>query len=102
MASKQSAGAQPMVWHYTVQRHLPGIIASEEIRPATAGVPRGERPVVWFSANPEWEATANKDALNVRTGMVERLSRERTHDLFGLARIGVAPESAPHDWEAFK
>ncbi len=46
------------------------------IKPATAGLPPGERPAVWFSSNPVWEETANKRAEF--DGYLIPLNREQT------------------------
>lgn len=85
------------VWHYTTQRHLALIIQDKEIRQATAGLPPGERPVVWCSVNEIWEPTAAKKGLDGR-GM----TKEQTHKLLGLARIRVLPQSCPYDWNHFR
>jgi hypothetical protein len=34
-------------------------------------------------------------------GRIIQLDRKRIHERFGLGRIGVAEETAPHNWEAF-
>lgn len=97
----ESSGAKAVFcWHYTVGMYLPKIIASGAINPATAGVPVGERPAVWFSTHPVWEETANK-AIVTPLGAIR--TRKATHKhAGGLVRIGVSRETAPHDWAAFK
>jgi len=89
-------------WHYTVEAYLPKIIASGVILPATAGVPRGERPAVWTSSNVVWEETANKSYWNETTGMRCLGTKATTAARHGLARIEVRPEAAPYDWPAFR
>lgn len=92
-----------LLWHYTVGLLLSQILDDALIKPATAFVlnPR-EHPVVWFSANPDWEATANKMWRNP-DGTVEKLDREETHRCCGgLARIGVLPRVAPFSWRVLK
>ena len=92
----------PIVWHYTVGEHLTKILTDGEIRPATTMVAVGEKPAVWFSLRDDWEPTANK-LIQHPDGSVELGTKETTHENGGgLARIGVAPETAPHDWQAFK
>jgi hypothetical protein len=59
-----------MVWHYTIADRADGILEDGLIRPATAGVPDHEKPVVWFSANPRWEPTANKIIMTMGTERV--------------------------------
>jgi hypothetical protein len=91
-----------MVWHYTTVDRLVMIIAAGEIRPATTGVPNGEKPIVWFSTHPEWEPTATK-AMKDRNGWTRRATIEEVEQFSGgLARIGVAPETAPHSWRELK
>ena len=82
--------------------YLPRVIESGEIRPATLYVPKNERPAVWFSLDQNWEPTAQK-AWTDEAGAFIRLGMEGTHQhCGGLARIGVALETCPHDWRAFK
>ena len=71
-------------------------------RPAVDGVPSGERPTVWFSLNAYWELTANKNWTGA-DGTRRTLTMLETHERRGgLAGIGVAAETAPHDWNAMK
>jgi hypothetical protein len=89
-------------WHYTVRQRLDGLLRDGVLPPATAGLPAGERPAVWFSSNQQWEETANQ-AWQRPDGTINPGNKEATHLLGGgLARIGVLPETAPHDWKAFK
>ena len=91
-----------MLWHYTVVERLRKILAQGQLCPQTAGVPKGEKPAVWFTRRGDWEPTAN---LMVRgdDGRLARLNQDQTFVLGGgLARIGVAPATAPHDWKTFK
>src|SRR5947207_2911795 len=84
------------LWHYTTEESLIRILASGEIRPATAGVPTDERPIVWFSSNQLWEPTSAK-VLYSRT-----LNMAEMRMFVGLARIGVSPDVVPYDWHALK
>jgi hypothetical protein len=94
--------AEQIAWHYTTGDYLIEIVKSGEIRPATANVPANERPAAWFSLEPHWEPTAQK-ALRNPDGAVVRLGMQGTYERCGgLARIGVALETCPHDWRAFK
>ena len=89
-------------WHYTTGQKFRLIVESGEISPATAFVPKGERPIVWFSTAPDWEPTANKAWQN-SDGTIVSLDRELTAQLAGgLVRFGIAPETAPHDWHVLK
>lgn len=91
-----------MLWHYTVVQRLQQILQDGELRPSAVGVPKKEKPALWFSSNPVWEPSVNRLWQDI-DGRVVRLSKDQTHVLGGgLARIGVAPETAPHDWKSFK
>lgn len=49
-----------LVHHYTTERHhLPLILAAGELRPSNAGAEH-EPPLLWFSRDQRWEATATK------------------------------------------
>jgi hypothetical protein len=102
-ATAQDHSVVPSIlWHYTCGDRLELILKSGEIRPATAGIEKGERPAVWFSSNPVWEETANKLRLDSWTGEVRSLTKQETHEYAGgLARIAVSPETAPVNWERF-
>jgi hypothetical protein len=92
----------PRRWHYTTEAHLPKILRSGVLLPATCGVDNGERPAVWTSANPVWEETANKGYVDEATGMTRTGTKATTAARGGLARIEVRPEAAPYDWVAFR
>jgi hypothetical protein len=92
----------PLRWHYTIGDRFLQIAQDGIIQPATAYVVWPERPVVWFSTHPRWEPTACKMA-QAPGGRLRRLTRAETARYGGgLVRIGVAPESAPHDWQAYR
>ena len=98
----QKADSVKTRWHYTTGQKLSQILDFGVLRPAAMDVPKAGRPVVWFSTNPVWEPTANLSRATL-TGGLERLSKDQTYVLGGgLARIGVAAEVAPHDWNAYK
>ena len=89
-------------WRYTVGVKWRLIVAAGYIRPATAGVPTNEKPIVWFSTNQFYEPTASKDTIEP-DGRLSDLGMMGTHRVFGgLVRIGVLPETAPYDWRALK
>ena len=78
-----------IAWHYTVGVHFENICASGVILPATAYVPRRERPIVWFTSRDTFEPTACKIWRN-RDGTVVLLGIEQTAELGGgLVRLGV-------------
>jgi hypothetical protein len=87
-------------WHYTILLWLDEIRKDGLIKPASDYITLGERPIVWFSTNPDWELTANKNL--VESDKVIFLDRAGTEKHYGLARIGVAPETAPYDWRSLK
>lgn len=96
--SRRNCG-RSVVWHYTTGQKFISILQAGFIQPTTAGVPRGERPIVWFSANQYWEATANK-MLRLADGSLKNLTMEETGVYGrGLVRIGVDRATAPHDWD---
>jgi hypothetical protein len=66
------------------------------LRPATAGVPQGEIPVVWFSARQHWEPTANKnlqlpDGRIVSLDFAETISRGEGGWRFGMPVESLIP-----------
>ncbi len=88
-------------YHYTVGQWIKAIIGEGIIRPATQWVPKGERPIVWFSSNPDWEQTANKGWL--QNGVAITLTKEQTRKhAGGLFRIGVLNETAPYSWQKLR
>ncbi|MBF0195335.1 MAG: hypothetical protein HQL71_12305 [Magnetococcales bacterium] len=90
---------KPKAYHYTVVNLLIEIIKDGFIKPATAIVPKNERPVVWLSMNTYWEETANKNFL--QDGQMTSLDRRQTHERFGgLARIEV-PFYLTSSWNHF-
>ena len=97
--AKHQDGA--ICWHYTVGARLGAILASQVLRPAEHGVPQGERPVVWFSSNPDWEQTANKGMID--NGAHRSLTKDETEEFAkGLFRIGVSLKTAPHNWREYQ
>jgi hypothetical protein len=92
-----------ILWHYTTGKNFQSIFKDGRILAATAGVPKREKPIVWFSSNGYWEQTAGK-LLRMPDGTLMKLSMEHhTQKLCGgLVRIGVAPSTAPHDWPTLK
>lgn len=92
--------AERRVFHYTVSEYYNRIAHDGFIRPATEGVPAGERPAVWFSVHPVWEPTATKAIRYRETGEFHRATWEEMQ-VHGPARIEVAPETAPHRWKDY-
>lgn len=81
-----------MAWHYTINARAVLIFSEGVIRPATAAVPAGEIPVVWFSTRQHWEPTANKGAID-DNGQRVRLTMKQTLDRGGGGwRFGLPTE----------
>jgi hypothetical protein len=101
-ASTNDKVERTTAWHYTTGRAFISIVEFGWILPATAFVPKGEKPAVWFSLNQDWEQTANKGGLE-EDGTRRTLTREETCERGGgLVRFGVAVEAVPCDWNGFK
>jgi hypothetical protein len=81
-----------LAWHYTVGTKIPLILEDGFLRPATAGVMPPEKPIVWFSKNQLWEATANK-MFRATDGTLRFGTRETTREMGGgLFRFGLPTE----------
>src|SRR5262245_46404644 len=89
------------IYHYTTGQCFYRIVEDGVIKLATAGVPKGERPAVWFAINPDWDATVNQICLNP-DGSLIKLNREETAKLGGgLVRFVVEPKCAPYTFREF-
>ena len=75
-----------LVWHYTTAEHLSKILATGAILQATRYIPQNEHPIVWFSKNQAYEATACKGLRdhNGRTATFAEMAAS------GIARIGIS------------
>ena len=81
-----------IVWHYTIGSRLKAIREYGALRPATAGVPAHELPVLWFSSRRDFEPTARKMLVN-SDGQLRRLSVDETaHWGEGLIRFGISSD----------
>jgi len=81
-----------LAWHYTVGARLVAILESESLKPATAGIGAGERPVVWFSLNQTFEPTAAKGIVDARTGERRTATIDEMEQIGGgLFRFGIEP-----------
>lgn len=88
------------VFHYTVVNFLPAIFERNMLMP-TAKTNKEEQ-AVWFSTNSEWEETVNK-TYHSGDGVPIQGNKWDTYKIYGgLARIEVAPEIAPYNWEQYK
>jgi hypothetical protein len=90
-----------LVYHYTTGTNLQKILRTGAILPATEHIPPGERGVVWFSSNLDYEPTAIKGLIV--NGRRCGLNIEETEKYGGgLARIGVRRMDVPYDWQSLK
>lgn len=84
-------------WHYTTGDRAALILSDGVIKAATAFVPDGEKPVVWFSTRQRWEPTATKGIIGP-----DGIRRDATLDEMiehggGLYRFGL-PASELIPW----
>ncbi len=78
------------IYHYTTGDRFLRIIASREIRPATAHVEPPEIPAVWLSSAPVWEPSATKGVIE--DGVRRQASLAELIGLCGcLVRIEIDP-----------
>ena len=90
-----------ILWHYTKGFHFPEILKSGIIKPATLYIPY-RKPIVWFTANQYWEPTVNV-LRRYPSGKDEWGTMQESNRVYGgLYRIGVLPETVPHDFRALK
>ncbi len=95
-------GEITLLWHYTTGQCSIGIMESGVILPATAKVSAGERPIVWFSSNQEWEPTSTK-IFEAHDGRTWRMSKDELRVRGnGLVRFGVTRRTAKLDWTAIR
>ncbi len=95
-------GENTLLWHYTTGQCFKDIVDDGVIRPSTARAAKGERPIVWFSSNQEWEPTSTKIFV-AHNGETWRLSKEELRVTGnGLLRFGVTRRTARLDWTAMK
>lgn len=89
-----------MLWHYTTVDALKQIVTSGAIRTNETVVIPGQKQAVWFTVSSTWEETANVSLGCM--GQVTHLDRQGTFEHYGLARIGVATETALYTWKDYK
>ena len=90
-----------VIWHYTTVQKLGLIVSSGTLTPIAPPRERDEKPVVWFSGQADWDLTANP-VVTTSGGRRHATLDETIVVGGGLARIGVTPEVAPHDWKGYK
>ena len=87
-------------WHYTTGQRFLTIVVDGVIQPSTAFVEPPERPIVWFSTHPVWEATACKGLFVPGDGPRIATFAEMVRLGGGVVRFGVAPPTAPYHFQA--
>ena len=92
MRSETPSDSQ-MLFHYTTGDRLTLILRDGLVRPATAYVPSSETPVVWLSANPDFEPTAVKGCVDAGGYRVLGLW-EMAQLGGGLVRLGLSVAKA--------
>src|SRR5262245_30228238 len=91
-AREMKSGKPSEIYHYTIGHRLVAIVNEGIIKPATAYVPEGERPAVWFTINPNWDETATK-LYQEDDGSLRICTREEMAEHGGgLVRIVVEPK----------
>lgn len=92
------------VFHYTVIQHCQDIFIDGEIKVATANIPKGVKPVVWFTTNPDWEETANKPVALDDGSLGEFLNRQGMWEHgFNPIRFEVDPKKVSlRSWNNYK
>ena len=93
--------ATPTLWHYTFGQHYQRILAEKAIRPSSAYIEPAKFPVVWFSRNRIWEPAAMRSLITEDGDLKPLTMEELGQQAGGLFRIGVAKETAPHNWDDF-
>ena len=77
-----------LAFHYTTGYCFEKIVVDQSLKPATAFVPRNEKPILWFSSDPYWENTANKAIME--NGNIRKLTMKETMLRGGgLIRFGI-------------
>lgn len=77
-----------LAWHYTTSHKFLQIMSDGLLKPTGVFINPCERPVLWFSTNQGWEATANKMVQN-KHGQFRRLTKRETFlGGGGLVRFG--------------
>lgn len=91
---KNRSSKENIVWHYTHNNSMFGILKDWQIKPATTFVDTSkEQPIVWFSKNPHWERTVARPFDPVKCTLAPGTR---------LFRIGVPRSVAPHNWTALR
>ncbi len=86
------------VWHYTSWAVLPKIVASGVLQVGNVGAP-DETPLLWFSANQQWEPIGAK-LMVTPSGKKVALTFSQQQEKAGCVRFGLHSEDARLlDWK---
>jgi hypothetical protein len=77
-----------MVWHYAPWAYLPAIVESGVLQASNAGA-ENEQPMLWFSANQQWEPTATK-MITTKGGSLAPQTFKQQAVRLGCIRFGLA------------
>jgi hypothetical protein len=91
-----------IVYHYSHGIRLAAILKSGVLLPTKIGVPRHEKPAVWFTTNDFWEPTTSVRVIDRNGRLIRRLSMRECHEMVGLIRFTVNEASAPYTWSHHK
>jgi hypothetical protein len=80
----------PMAWHYTNGDSYVDIIKSGVLSLATIGISEGEKPVLWFTINQEWEPTVNGTTSDDGVSWHRNTMQETKENYDGLYRFGIS------------
>jgi hypothetical protein len=79
-----------LAWHYTTGQNFQMIVESGELLPTASFIAKGEKPILWFSQDQDWEPTACKGWIDPATGTRRTLTRWETFEKAGgLVRFGL-------------
>ena len=80
------------VWHYAPWVYLPSMVESGVLRVSNDGF-AGEKPLLWFSTNQKWEATATK-VVRTDTGALRFLTFKEQEQELGCIRFGLTADDS--------
>lgn len=86
------------IYHYSHGIRLDSILESAVLLPTAIGVPRHEKPAVWFTTNCFWEPTTGISEFAQCGRLVRHLSMQECQEDVGLIRFVVDESSAPYTW----
>jgi hypothetical protein len=84
---------EKLVWHYAPWAYLAEIVEEGTLRCSNAGIGT-TLPLLWFSANQQWEPTATKRLSTEKNGPSRPLSFKEQAVHLGCIRFGLAAEDA--------